>query len=352
VSAAATPPGLVPTPVAETEAEAELESAPIFQRFMERIGALWTLGVLGALVVAFGIAAPTLYTKAAWLATSSFAVEYLILAIGQTYVIVTAGIDLADGATLGFSAMAGSLIMANMLGAHSSGGLAAFAGVLVMLATGTGIGLVNGIIITRGKLPPFIVTLGTLTAVAGATDLLNNGTEITNIPGFVTSLGTASVFSGWLPVPVLIALALAVIFGLMLTRTRFGLRTYAIGSNEIAARRAGIHVDSHLVRVYMISGFLAGVAGLLVTANFSAASPIAGANDELYAIAAVVIGGASIFGGRGTMFGTVIGTGIIAVLTTGLVLANVQPFWQQVAIGAVVIGAVAVDRVRTRAGTD
>jgi len=160
------------------------------------------------------------------------------------------------------------------------------------------------------------------------------------------------VLSGWLPWPVLIALALAVGFSLLLTRTRFGMRTYAIGSNEVAARRSGIDVDAHLVRVYMISGLLAGVAGLMVTANFDAASPIAGANDELYAIASVVIGGASIFGGRGTIFGTVIGTSIIATLTTGLVLANVQPFWQQVAIGAVVVGAVAIDRVRTKVGTD
>ena len=338
--------------LAGTPDEDETGGIPWFQRFMERIGALWTLGVLVVLIVAFGAVAPTLYTKAAWLATASFAVEYLILAIGQTFVIVTAGIDLADGATLGFSAMAGSLLMANMLGSHDSGGLTVAAGILLMLATGAGIGLLNGLIITKMKLPPFIVTLGTLTAVTGATDLLNNGTEITNLPGFITTLGTASVISGWLPVPVLVALALAFVFGLVLTRTRFGLRTYAIGSNEVAARRAGIDVDRHLVRVYMLSGLLAGVAGLMVTANFSSASPIAGANDELYAIAAVVIGGASIFGGRGTIFGTVIGTAIIALLTTGLVLANVQPFWQQVAIGAVVVGAVAVDRVRTVVGTD
>lgn len=328
------------------------DGVPWFQRFMERIGALWTLGVLAVLIIAFGAVAPTLYTKAAWLATSSFAVEYLILAIGQTFVIVTAGIDLADGATLGFSAMAGSLLMENLIGSHTSGGLTAVSGVLLMLATGAGIGIFNGVVITKMKLPPFIVTLGTLTAITGATDLLNNGTEITTLPGFVTSLGANSVLSGWLPIPVLIALALAVIFSLVLSRTRFGLRTYAIGSNEVAARRAGIEVDRHLIRVYMISGLLAGVAGLMVTANFSAASPIAGANDELYAIASVVIGGASIFGGRGTIFGTVIGTAIISVLTTGLVLANVQPFWQQVAIGAVVIGAVAVDRVRTKVGTD
>ncbi len=328
------------------------DAVPWFERFLERIGPLWTLGVLVVLIVAFGLVAPSLYTKAAWLSTSSFAVEYLILAVGQTFVIVTAGIDLADGAVLGFSAMAGSLLMEHMVNSHVAGGLTAVAGIALIVASGAGIGVLNGIIITRVKLPPFIVTLGTLTAVTGATDLLNNGGEITQLPSFVGTLGTASILSGWLPVPVLIALAIAVIFGLGLARTRFGLRTYAIGSNEVAARRAGIRVDRHLVVVYGISGLLAGVAGLMVTANFGAASSLAGANDELYAIASVVIGGASIFGGRGTIFGTVIGTAIISVLTTGLVLANVQPFWQQVAIGAVVIGAVAVDRVRTRAGTD
>lgn len=343
--------------IAVEEAEAGFPPAtdyiPWFQRFMERIGPLWTLGVLVILVVSFGAAAPELYTKAAWLSTSNYAVEYLILAIGQTFVIVTSGIDLADGATLGFSAMAGSLLMEHLLAGHTSGGLTTLIGIVVILAAGAGIGLANGLIITRVKLPPFIVTLGTLTAITGATDLLNNGTEITNLPPFVSeTLGTTSYLSGWLPLPVLITAALAVAFGLLLARTRFGLRTYAIGSNEIATRRAGINVDRHLIWVYVISGLLAGVAGLMVTANFSAASPIAGANDELYAIASVVIGGASIFGGRGTIFGTVIGTAIIAVLTTGLVLANVQPFWQQVAIGAVVIGAVAVDRVRTHVGTD
>jgi ribose transport system permease protein len=328
------------------------DAVPAFQRFMERIGALWTLGVLIVLIGAFGIVAPDLFTKAAWLSTSSYAVEYLILAIGQTFVIITAGIDLADGATLGFSAMAGSLLMEHLINSHTNGGLTDVLGIAVMVGSGAAIGMLNGLFITVLKLPPFIVTLGTLTAITGATDLLNNAAEITTLPNIVGQLGTDSIFNGWLPIPVLITLGLAVLFGLLLARTRFGLRTYAIGSNELAARRAGIRVDRHLVFVYGISGLLAGVAGLMVTANFSAASPVAGANDELYAIASVVIGGASIFGGRGTIFGTVIGTAIISVLTTGLVLANIAPFWQEVAIGGVVIGAVAVDRVRTKAGTD
>jgi ribose transport system permease protein len=248
--------------------------------------------------------------------------------------------------------MAGALLMEHMLTAGDSGALTVILGIAAMIAAGTAIGVINGVLITRIKLPPFIVTLGTLTAIGGGTDLLNHGTEITNLPGWVTNLGTSSILSGWLPVQVLIALAVAVIAGLILGRTRFGLRTYAIGSNEAGARRSGIRVDRHLVIVYAISGCLAGLAGLLVTANFDSASPIAGANDELYAIASVVIGGASIFGGRGTMFGTFIGTAILSVLTTGLILTNVAPFWQQVAIGVVVVAAVAIDRIRTRVGTD
>ena len=328
------------------------ENAPAFQRFMESIGQFWTFGVLVALILIFGIAAPDLFSKDAWLSTSEFAVEYLILAVGQTFVIITAGIDLSDGAVLGFSGMAGALLMEHVMIGGPSGAGTVVIGIAAMLLAGTLIGVLNGVLITRIKLPPFIVTLGTLTAVGGATNLLNNGTEITTLPNFINNMGTASVLDGWLPIPVLVALAVAVVFGLILARTRFGLRTYSIGSNDAGARRAGIRVDRHLIMVYAISGFLAGLAGLMVTANFQSASPIAGANDELYAIASVVIGGASIFGGRGTIFGTVIGTAILSVLTTGLVLTNVAPFWQQVAIGVVVVAAVAIDRVRTRAGTD
>jgi ribose transport system permease protein len=328
------------------------ENAPAFQRFMESIGQFWTFGVLVVLILIFGVAAPDLFSKDAWLSTSEFAVEYLILAVGQTFVIITAGIDLSDGAVLGFSGMAGALLMEHVMIGGPSGAGTVVIGIAAMLLAGTLIGVLNGVLITRIKLPPFIVTLGTLTAVGGATNLLNNGTEITTLPNFINNMGTASVLDGWLPIPVLIALAVAVVFGLILARTRFGLRTYSIGSNDAGARRAGIRVDRHLIMVYAISGFLAGLAGLMVTANFQSASPIAGANDELYAIASVVIGGASIFGGRGTIFGTVIGTAILSVLTTGLVLTNVAPFWQQVAIGVVVVAAVAIDRVRTRAGTD
>lgn len=332
--------------------ESPLKQSPAFQRFMESIGQFWTFGVLVIIILIFGAFAPELYSKAAWLSTSGYAVEYLILAVGETFVIITAGIDLSVGSTLGFAGMAGALLAEHLMGSGGGGTFTVVVTIAAMLVAGTLVGLLNGILITRLKLPPFIITLGTLTAIAGATNLLNAGTEISTLPNWINSLGTSTIFDGWLTVPVVVAIVVAVLFGLILARTRFGLRTYAIGSNEAGARRAGVKVDRHLVMVYSIAGFLAGLAGLLVTANFQSASPLSGQNDELYAIAAVVIGGASIFGGKGTIFGTVVGTAILSVLTTGLVLTNVAPFWQQVAIGVVVIVSVAVDRVRTRVGSD
>ena len=170
------------TDVVQAEPPAR-EDVTAFQRIMERLGPLWTLGVLIILVIIFGILSPDLYTKAAWLSTSSYAVEYLILAVGQTFVIITAGIDLSDGAILGFSAMAGAVLMDNMLTGHSSGAVASIAGIAVMVGTGTAIGVLNGLLITRIKLPPFIVTLGTLTAVTGATPTNSS----TNLPSRVAN---------------------------------------------------------------------------------------------------------------------------------------------------------------------
>jgi ribose transport system permease protein len=222
------------------------------------------------------------------------------------------------------------------------------AGFATALSLGAVIGFVNGFLITRLKLPPFIVTLGTLTAIgAGATPLINGGNEVINLPSQIGTIGQ-TLIGGWVYVPVLVAAVSCVIMGLVLHRTRFGLRTYAIGSNGTGARRAGVGVDNHLVRVYMLSGLLAGLAGMMVMANFTDASPLAGQNDELNAIAAVVIGGASLFGGRGHMLGTVVGTFIIALLVTGLVLVGVSGSWQEVATGVIVVAAVAGDQVRLR----
>lgn len=315
---------------------------------LERIGDYWTLGVLILVIIVFGFTAPDFYTQANWLATSVYSTEIMLLALGQTFVIVTGGIDLSDGAVLGFSSMAGALVMEHML--HLRGISSVWiivAGFAAGIAAGTIAGFVNGLLITKLRLAPFIVTLGMLGMAGGAIDLLHGGREIIDMPSQVSAIGN-TVIGGWFPIPVLVTAFFCVVTWLLLSKTTFGRHVYAIGSNPTAARRAGINIDRHLIAVYVISGFLAAVSGLLVMARFNDASPIAGANDELGAIAAVVIGGASLFGGRGTIQGAIIGTLLISLLDTGLVLANVQPFWQQVAIGAIIILAVFLDQVRLR----
>jgi ribose transport system permease protein len=239
--------------------------------------------------------------------------------------------------------------MSGLLDHHFGGSISTIVGILAMLGIGTAIGLINGILRVWLKISSFIVTIAMMLGIGfGAVNLITSGASVDNLPNAVLDTGSDSLFGGWLPISVLIAIAVAIIFGLVLARTRFGLRVYMIGSNPLAARRAGINVNRYVVACFGLSGLLAGVAGYLVTANLTIATPIAGQNDEFYAITAVVIGGASLFGGRGVMIGTFIGTAVLAVLTTGLVLANVQTYWQYVVIGAVLVAAVGIDQVRTR----
>jgi ribose transport system permease protein len=309
----------------------------------------WSLGALVLLLIAFAITSPGFYSQANWISIALYGMEFLLLAVGQTFVIITAGIDLSDGAVLGFSAMAGGLVMQTLYTGNPgmSGTLIVVIGFAVALGAGLAVGLLNGLLIAFLELSPFIVTLGTLGMVTAAIDLLNNGLSISDLPAQVGNIGLATP-TGWLPVPFLVAVGCTLFCWVLLSKTRFGLRTYAIGSNPLAARRSGFAVRWHLIRVYLLSGALAGVGGMMVMARFAESSPAQGTNDELNAIAAVVIGGASLFGGTGTMFGTIIGTAIIATLVSGLVLANVAPFWQPFAVGAILIAAVALDRLRRR----
>ena len=243
--------------------------------------------------------------------------------------------------------MAGAMVMRALIGAALPTPMVLSAGIVAALVTGTAIGWLNGQAITRLKLTPFVVTLGMLSMATGGLYLLNDGSNLDTIPPVIGTLGALALW-GWLPVTVLVAVLFCLLTALLLAQTRFGLRTYAIGSNPLGAMRAGIDVRGHLVKVYMLSGFLSSVAGLMVMARFASASVQAGANDELDAITAVVIGGASLFGGRGTIMGTVIGSFVITVMVTGLILVGVQPFWQQVAVGAILIFAVAMDQLRDR----
>jgi ribose transport system permease protein len=270
----------------------------------------------------------------------------LVVAVGSTFVIVTAGIDLSVGSVLVFSGVVSAKLMESV-GGDSTGVI--LLGLSAALASGLAWGLFNGIVIAKLKVPALIVTLGTFGAALGFAQLITGGVDVREVPlPLVESVGTGLLF-GEIPYLVLIAGAVALVFGVVLAATRFGRHTYAIGSNEEAARRAGINVDRHLIEVYALAGMLAGLAGFLSLARFATTTIGGHSTDNLQAIAAVVIGGTSLFGGIGTVLGTVAGVFIPAVLENGFVILGVQPFWQEVAVGAVLILAVYLDQLRRRA---
>ncbi len=338
--------------MAGVRTEAEAATAPAHRRLLLRghalIRDLWIGGVLLALIVAFSIDSPYFLTRANWLNTSSTGTEVLLLAVGETFVICSGGIDLSVGAVLGFAGTAGAWVMATAFpGATGSAVGPVVLGFAAAVAAGTAFGVLNGFLVAWAGVPPFVVTLGTLGIATGFGYLLNNGQEISAIPASVATFGNKNL-GGWVPVPVLITAVITIWCGLVLAKTRFGAYALSIGDSREAAVRAGINDRRYLLEIYTLSGLLAGVASVLVMARLGAGSPVSGATDNLNAIAAVVIGGASLFGGRGTIIGSVIGTGIIAVLLTGLVLVNVPPFWQEAAVGAILIAAVYIDQLRHR----
>ena len=278
----------------------------------------------------------------------------LTLSVGMTYVIITAGIDLSVGSVLVFSGVIAVKVMAALAGGSTAAGSAGWGIILVGIAAGLAVGLgwgvLNGMLIALLDLPPLIVTLGSFGAALGLADVLTGGVDLTGVPNDLSnSIGAGSI--GPIPVLVFIAGIVAIVFGLILHTTKFGRYTYAIGSNQEAARRAGVNVKRHLIQIYALSGLLSGVGGILSLAYFTTTS-INGYNTEnLTAISAVVIGGTSLFGGIGTMFGTVVGVFIPVVLASGLVIVGLQSFWQEVMIGAILIAAVYFDQVRRRART-
>ena len=282
----------------------------------------------------------------------------LMLAIGATFVIITAGIDLSVSAVLVFSAIVGAKLMVRFSGTpeqvrqyeHPNQEIGIPIGLAAAVLCGLGWGLVNGIGVTKLKLPPFIVTLGTLGMALGFAQMLSGGTAVPYMPIAVQQeIGARRVLGGYVPVLALVTATVAVIALIVLTKTRFGRYTYVIGSNAAAARRAGINVDAHLIKVYALSGALAGVAGAMDIARFATASANTHSTDNLNAISAVVIGGTSLFGGMGSILGTIAGAFIPTVLRTGLIIGGVDPFWQQVLIGAILILAVYIDQRRRKA---
>lgn len=309
---------------------------------------LWTFLVLLVLVAVFSALRPNAF--ATTFEFKSIAVEsaiLVVLAVGQTFVIVTSGIDLSVGSVLIFSGVVAVRTMNGLDSSPDPGVGVVLAGVAAGMLAGLVWGVFNGFWVAKAKVPPLIVTLGTLGIALGLAQILTHGVDVGNVPAsLANSVGSGSVFGiPWLIVVAVLVVALAT---LALNITRFGRYTRAVGSNEEAAARVGIRVDRHLIKVYALSGLLSGLAGVLNLAHYSSTTLTSGAQDNLNAIAAVVLGGTSLFGGVGTVIGTVIGVFIPAVLQSGFTILQVQSFWQTVAVGAVLILAVYFDQLRRR----
>jgi ribose/xylose/arabinose/galactoside ABC-type transport system permease subunit len=256
-----------------------------------------------------------------------------IVAAGMTFVILTAGIDLSVGSTIALAGCAALLV------AHTTGDLL---GMLAGLVVGAAVGALNGALIAWGGVPPFITTLATMTIIRGVALVATNGEPIVKSEGAYLWVGQA--FLGPVPVPVLLMVAVLAASHWFLARSRWGTYIYAVGGNPEAARLAGINVTGILMLVYTLAGVLAAGAGLVLAARLSSAQPNTGVGFELDAIAAVVLGGTSLMGGEGGIWGTTVGAFLIGVLNNGFNLLNVSPFYQLIAKGAVIVLAVLVDQ--------
>ncbi|GLZ30259.1 sugar ABC transporter permease [Lentzea sp. NBRC 105346] len=326
------------------------DETPLLKR-LAGANALWIGVVLVLLIAVFGALRPdAVFNQVTFQTTLAETSVLLVLAVGMTYVIITSGIDLSVGSVLVFSGVAAAQTM-NALSdgdATKAGWDVVFAGLLVALGSGAAWGFLNGTLIARAKIPPLIVTLGSFGAATGAALLLNNGSNVGNIPENLTDTVGFGTYLG-IPNMVLIAAAVTIVGALVLNTTRFGRYTYAVGSNEEAARRVGISVTGHLTRVYLLAGVLSGLAGFMALAYYRTASVTGHETDNLNAIAATVLGGTSVFGGVGSIVGSVFGVFIPSVLSKGLVFVEVNKFWQPIAMAIVLVVAVWFDQSRRRA---
>jgi inositol transport system permease protein len=263
---------------------------------------------------------------------------YGIIAVGMTFVILTAGVDLAVGSLLAFAGMAGATV-AGQLGADFS--MSWIAALFTAILVGAIAGYLQGKAVTWLHIPPFIVTLGGMTIWRGATLILHDGAPISGFDAGYRWWGTGTILL--VPVPVALFALVAALGYLVQRYTRYGRHVYAVGGNPEAARLNGLNVAAIVTSVYVVVGLLSGLAGFLQSARLGAAEATAGSGYELRVIASVVIGGASLAGGRGSIGGTIIGALLIGVLTNGLVIMHVSSYWQQVVIGLIIVAAVAFD---------
>ncbi|HEX3781836.1 MAG TPA: ABC transporter permease [Pseudonocardiaceae bacterium] len=324
--------------------------ATIWQR-LGSSNTLWVGVILIGLLAAFSIIHPDTFLTLLNIQQLFIQLALLLLlAVGMTFVIITSGIDLSVGSVLIFSSVVGAQLMQAMGGgdATNDGWGIILIGLVATILSGGVWGFINGWLIAYAKVPPLIVTLGSLGAALGAAELLTGGNDVRTVPNLlhnVIGYGTSLVV---IPNLVIIVVVITLIFAWVLHTTKFGRYTYAVGSNAEAARRVGIPVKKHLVQVYLLTGVLSGIAGFLSLAYFGTTTLTSHGTDNLNAISGVVLGGTSLFGGVGTLLGTVFGTFIPQVLNSGFVISGIPTFWQPIAVAIVLVAAVWFDQRRRR----
>lgn len=299
-----------------------------FKDILRRYGIL--IGLIG-LITGFSILSERFFTISNMLIVMRQTSIVAFLAVGMSFVIIGAGIDLSVGSVLAFSGAVGAGVMQN-------GGI--FFGIIAGLALGTALGAFNGIVITKLKIPAFIATLAMMAIARGGTLVFTDGRPITGLPSSFAFLGRGYI--GNVPFPIILMLIIFVLAYIILKLTRFGRYVYATGGNINAARASGIKVDNVIISTFAISGFLSGLTGMVLASRLNSAQPTAGMGYELDAIAAVVLGGTNLFGGEGELWGTLVGAFIMGILNNGLNMLNVSSFYQQVVKGIVILIAVTV----------
>jgi len=319
--------------------ETKKEKASLVERFF----ILWDrIGILLAFIVVcilFGILTPVFFNPLNILNVIRQVSIIGVIAVGMTFVILLGGIDLSVGSVVAFTGIIAA-------GFQVKWGGSLFLSIVIPLLIGGGIGFLNGFISTKGGLHPFIVTLGTMSIFRGATLLVAKGRPISGMSKSFRFIGAGMI--GPIPFPVILFLGSVIIAAIILRRTVFGRYIYAIGGNEEAALLSGIRVDRYKVSAFTILGFLSALSGLILTSRLNSGELVAGEGYELDVIASVVIGGTSMMGGEGGVYGTLIGALLIGVISNGLNLLGVQPYWQMIVRGSIIILAVLMDKMKRR----
>jgi len=330
----------------------------------------WSLAFLLILLIFFSIAGKGFFSLENFQDIFLASTSVMLLGIGVTFVIITGGIDLSVGFTSGLTSVVMASIVRDLSLAGYSPGLCIFIALVPTLLVGLLTGMVNGYIVAYLKVPPFIATLGMFGIAHGAALIWSGGFPVANLPDTIISLGNRYLFyylpGQWLsffqmppevphrvlrdvirliPVIAVVVILIAVIMIVILSRTQFGKHTYAVGNSMVVARRAGIRVKNHLMKIYCLSSLFAALGGISYVFRYGSGNAEAGAAHMLNSIAAVVIGGASLYGGTGNIQGTIIGALIIGALQIGLVIMGVQPFYQYIAIGSIIIFGVILDQL-------